>query len=50
MRAWKVSQSGVSQALKDLVQAGCVVSLPRQGAQPTAYALSGASLLVFEQA
>jgi hypothetical protein len=47
-KTWRVSQPGVSQALKDLAQAGCVVVLPRNGNEPTTYALSGASRLVFD--
>jgi hypothetical protein len=43
-KTWKMSQAAVSQALKDLIQAGCVVALPKQG--PMKYALSGVSLLV----
>ena len=47
-KTWRVSQPGVSQALKDLVQAGCVVAVPRNGSDATTYALSGASRLVFD--
>ena len=46
-RAWKVSQPGVSQTLKDLAEAGTVVVLPKQQPGPTRYALSGASRLAF---
>jgi hypothetical protein len=49
-RAWKVSQPGVSQALKDLVQAGCVSTLPRQAPGPTRYSLAGPSRLAFGKA
>jgi hypothetical protein len=45
-RVWKVSQPGVSQALKDLAEAGCVVVLPKQGTA-TRYAFSGISRLLF---
>jgi hypothetical protein len=46
-RAWKVSQPGVSQALRDLASAGCVVALPKQVRGPTRYALSGVTQLAF---
>lgn len=46
-RTWKVSQPGVSQALNDLADAGCVLALPKQAPGPTRYALTGASRLAF---
>lgn len=46
-RTWKVSQPGVSQALTDLVDAGCVLPLPKQIAGPTRYVLTGVSRLAF---
>ena len=49
VRLWRVSQAAVSQALKDLGQAGCVVQLARQRGV-TRYALSGVSRLVFQGA
>jgi hypothetical protein len=47
MRVWKISQASVSQALKDLVHAGCAVPLPKQGIMK--YALSGVSRLAFAE-
>jgi chromosome segregation and condensation protein ScpB len=44
---WKLRQPSVSQALKDLVQTGCVVALPKQAPGPQRYALTGASRLAF---
>ncbi|HET7464345.1 MAG TPA: AAA family ATPase [Longimicrobium sp.] len=44
---WNVSQPAVSGALSFLTQQGYVVALPRNGAGPTQYALSGVSRLVF---
>jgi hypothetical protein len=44
---WKVSQPAVSGAIAALEQDGFVVSLNRRGAEPTRYALSGVSRLVF---
>lgn len=46
-RLWKVSQPTVSQALNDLGHAGYAGPLPRCGADATAYALTGASRLIF---
>jgi hypothetical protein len=37
----------VSQALADLAGAGYVMAMPRRGVEPTMYALTGASRLVF---
>jgi hypothetical protein len=45
-KLWKVSQAAVSVALKDLIQAGCVVTLPKQGVMR--YALTGVSQLAFQ--
>lgn len=44
---WNVSQAAVSQALSFLTQQGYVLALPRNGADPTQYALSGVSRLIF---
>jgi hypothetical protein len=44
---WGVSQAAVSGTLTFLVQQGYVVSLPRTRAEPTKYALSGLSRLIF---
>ena len=46
-RLWKVSQAGVSQALRDLARAGYVLPLERQGQAPVRYALAGPARLVF---
>lgn len=46
-RVWKVSQSGVSQALKDLIDAGYALVLPKHGPGPIQYTLTGASQLAF---
>jgi hypothetical protein len=46
-KVWKVSQSGVSQALKDLIQCGSALALPKTGPGVVRYALSGASRLAF---
>jgi len=47
MKLWKVSQGAVSNALKYLIQQGYVVALPREGAKPIHYVLSGTSRLIF---
>lgn len=44
---WKISQGSVSTALTQLIALGYVVSLPKSGAQPTQYALSGIGRLIF---
>lgn len=44
---WKVSQPAVSSAVKALEGDGFVVALPREGAEPTRYALSGVARIVF---
>ena len=44
---WKLSQATVSTALSFLVEQGYVVPLPRSGAGPTQYVLSGMSRLIF---
>lgn len=44
---WSVSQAAVSGALSFLVQQGYVVASPRNRAEPTRYALSGVSRLIF---
>ena len=44
---WKVSQPAVSQALTYLVRQGYVASLPRNGAEPRQYELTGLSRLIF---
>ena len=44
---WKIQQASVSIALAALQRQGYVVALPRVGAQPIQYALSGVSRLVF---
>lgn len=48
IKVWKVRQSSVSQALKELVQAGHVIPLPKLGSSMR-YALSGASRLAFQR-
>ncbi|MEK7402394.1 MAG: ATP-binding protein [Gemmatimonadota bacterium] len=47
VQLWKVSQPAVSGAVAALEQDGFVVALTRRGADPTRYALSGVSRLVF---
>lgn len=44
---WKIKQASVSIALGALQRQGYVVALPRVGAQPIQYVLSGVSRLVF---
>lgn len=45
---WKLkSQSGVSYAVSALVRQGYIVALPRVGAEPIQYVLSGVSRLIF---
>ena len=44
---WGISQPAVSQALADLTAAGYVAALPRRGLDPTPYAFTGASRLIF---
>ncbi len=44
---WKLSQPGVSNAVAALVRQGYVVLLPRSGAEPIQYVLSGVSRLIF---
>jgi Cdc6-like AAA superfamily ATPase len=44
---WKVSQAAVSNAVTSFVQQGYVVALPRVGAEPIQYVLSGVSRLIF---
>lgn len=44
---WGVSQAAVSGALAFLTQQGYVTASPRAGAEPTRYALSGVSRLIF---
>jgi Cdc6-like AAA superfamily ATPase len=46
-KLWGVSQAAVSGALATFVQHGYVVARSRSGAEPTQYALSGVSRLVF---
>lgn len=48
VNAWGITQPSASTALKDMVAAGYVVALPRRGAEPTAYALTGRARLAFE--
>ncbi len=42
---WGLSQPSVSQALRQLIEAGAVEALPRQGGDPIPYALSGSTRL-----
>jgi DNA-binding transcriptional ArsR family regulator len=42
---WGLSQPSVSQALRQLIEAGAVEALPRQGGDPIQYALSGSTRL-----
>jgi hypothetical protein len=44
---WGVSQAAVSGALAFLTQQGYVIALPRSGAGPTQYSLSGVARLIF---
>ena len=46
-KLWKVKQPSASQALADLGRAGYVGTRPRRGAEPTTYALTGPSRLIF---
>jgi hypothetical protein len=46
-RLWKVTQAGVSQALRDLARAGYVLPLERRGQAAVRYALAGPARLVF---
>ena len=47
VKLWKVTQPAASGAVSALEQDGFVVALTRRGADPTRYALSGVSRLVF---
>lgn len=47
MKLWGVSQGAVSTALSYLVRQGFVVALPRNGAGPIQYVLSGVSRIIF---
>ncbi len=48
-RLWRYkSQGAVSKALRDLIGSGYVEPLPRRGASPMKYVLTGASRLVFD--
>lgn len=44
---WGISQGAVSTAVAYLIQQGYVVALPRSGASPIQYVLSGVSRLIF---
>jgi hypothetical protein len=46
-RLWRVSQAAVSQTLRDLIRAGYVLPLAREGSAPACYALAGPARLVF---
>lgn len=46
VKVWGLTQPGVSQALRDLVQAGYVSAQPRRG-EATTYALTGLSRIIF---
>ncbi|HYC31832.1 MAG TPA: hypothetical protein VEB59_06045, partial [Gemmatimonadales bacterium] len=46
-KIWKITQPGVSLALKDLGQAGYVIPLPRRSGEATTYAFTGAARLIF---
>ena len=46
-KLWKLSQGRVSTALGYMIRQGYVVALPRQGAHPIRYVLSGVSRLIF---
>lgn len=47
VKLWKVTQPAVSGAIAALEQDGFVVALNRRGTEPTRYALSGVTRLVF---
>jgi hypothetical protein len=47
MKLWGVSQGAVSTAVSYLASQGYVVPLPRSGANPIQYVLSGVSRLIF---
>jgi hypothetical protein len=47
VQLWKVTQGAVSNALTYLINQGYVVQLPKTGASPTEYVLSGVSRLIF---
>jgi hypothetical protein len=47
MKLWNVTQGAVSNAVSYLVRQGFVVALPRNGAGPIHYVLSGVSRIIF---
>ena len=47
VQLWNVTQGAVSNALTYLIDQGYVVQLPKTGASPTEYVLSGVSRLIF---
>jgi len=46
-RVWHLSQPATSNAVRDLVERGYAVGLPRRGGAPIEYLLAGASRLIF---
>jgi hypothetical protein len=44
---WHLSQPATSNAVRDLIERGYAISLPRRGAAPIEYLLTGPSLLIF---
>jgi hypothetical protein len=44
---WRLSQGSVSAALAYLIRQGYVIALPRSGAAPIRYRLSGVARLIF---
>jgi AAA ATPase-like protein len=44
---WHLSQPATSNAVRDLIERGYAISLPRRGAAPIEYLLTGASRLIF---
>lgn len=46
-KLWGVTQGAVSTAVAYMVRQGYVVALPRNGADPIQYVLSGVSRLIF---
>jgi hypothetical protein len=46
-RIWNLSQPATSNAVRDLIERGYAVALPRRGGAPIEYLLAGASRLIF---
>jgi hypothetical protein len=47
VQTWKLTQPAVSQALRDVIQAGYVTPLPKRGGEATTYSFTGAGQIIF---